>query len=42
MLHNMDTARLVKEIESRNFEQAQYAQIAAQDIDQGQNPLMQQ
>jgi hypothetical protein len=42
MLHNMDTARLVKEIESRNFEQAQYAQIAAQDIDQGQNPLMPQ
>jgi hypothetical protein len=42
LLHNMDTARLVKEIESRNFEQAQYAQIAAQDIDQGQNPLMPQ
>jgi hypothetical protein len=42
LLHNMDTARLVKEIEARNFEQAQYTQIAAQDIDQGQNPLMQQ
>ena len=42
ILHNMDTARLVKEIEARNREQMQYAQTAAQDIDQGQNPLMQQ
>ena len=42
LLHNMDTARLVKEIEARNREQMQFAQIAAQDIDQGQNPLMPQ
>lgn len=42
LLHHMDTGRLVKEIEMRNKEQAQYAQEAASDIDQGQNPLMQQ
>ena len=42
LLHHMDTGRLVKEIEARNREQMQYAQIAAEDIDQGQNPLMQQ
>jgi len=42
LLHHMDTGRLVKEIEARNREQAQYAQAAAEDIDQGQNPLMQQ
>lgn len=40
LLHNMDTARLEKEIQMRNAEQAKYAQAAAQDIDQGQNPLM--
>lgn len=40
LLHNMDTARLEKEIQMRNAEQAQYAQAAASDIDQGQNPLM--
>jgi TolA-binding protein len=40
LLHNMDTARLEKEIRMRNAEQAQYAQAAASDIDQGQNPLM--
>jgi hypothetical protein len=42
LLHHMDTGRLVKEIEARNREQMQYAQMAAEDIDQGQNPLMQQ
>jgi TolA-binding protein len=42
LLHHMDTGRLVKEIEMRNAEQAKYAQEAASDIDQGQNPLMQQ
>ena len=42
LLHHMDTGRLVQEIEARNREQQQYAQAAAQDIDQGQNPLMQQ
>lgn len=40
LLHHMDTNRLVQEIEKRNAEQMAYAQIAAQDIDQGQNPLM--
>jgi hypothetical protein len=40
LLHNMDTARLEKEIQMRNAEQAKYAQAAASDIDQGQNPLM--
>jgi hypothetical protein len=42
LLHHMDTGRLMSEIERRNQEQGQYATIAAQDIDQGQNPLMQQ
>jgi hypothetical protein len=42
LLHRMDTARLVQEIDKRNLEQQQYAMTAAQDIDQGQNPLMQQ
>ena len=42
LLHHMDTGRLVKEIEARNREQAQYAEAAASDIDQGQNPFMQQ
>ena len=40
LLHHMDTNRLVQEIEKRNAEQMAYAQVAAQDIDQGQNPLM--
>lgn len=40
LLHHMDTNRLVQEIEKRNAEQMAYAQLAAQDIDQGQNPLM--
>jgi len=40
MLHRMDTSRLLEEIERRNADQAAYAQIAAQDIDLGQNPLL--
>jgi len=41
MLHHMDTQRLINEIEKRNAEQMQYANIAAQDIDHQQNPFMQ-
>lgn len=41
MLHHMDTNRLINEIEKRNAEQMQYANIAAQDIDHEQNPFMQ-
>ncbi|CAB5212794.1 Phage P22-like portal protein [uncultured Caudovirales phage] len=40
MLHHMDTKRLEMEIAKRNAEQNQYASVAAQDIDQGQNPFM--
>jgi hypothetical protein len=40
LLHNMDTARLEKEIAARNADQAQSMMIAAEDIDNGQNPLM--
>jgi hypothetical protein len=40
MLHRMDTSRLMAEIERRNADQAAYAQIAAQDIDLGQSPLL--
>jgi hypothetical protein len=40
MLHRMDTSRLLAEIERRNADQAAYAQIAAQDIDFGQSPLL--
>jgi hypothetical protein len=42
LLHHMDTGRLERELAIRNAEQAQYAQSAAMDIDQGQNPLMQE
>jgi hypothetical protein len=38
----MDTGRLEREIQLRNAEQNKYAQAAAEDIDQGQNPLMNQ
>jgi hypothetical protein len=38
----MDTSRLNQEIDRRNAEQQQYAQIAAMDIEQGANPLTQQ
>jgi hypothetical protein len=42
LLHNMDTRRLMDEIDRRNTEQAQYATIAAQDIAQGASPFTQQ
>ena len=42
LIHHMDTNRLEREIRLRNEEQARYAAQAAADIDQGQNPLMQQ
>ena len=41
LLHRMDTARLVQEIDKRNLEQQQYATIAAQDISQGGSPFVQ-
>ena len=41
MLHHMDTNRLINEIEKRNAEQMQYANVAVQDIDHQQNPFMQ-
>ena len=40
MLHHMDTSRLMAEIDRRNLEQYQFAQTAAQDIEQGSNPLI--
>jgi hypothetical protein len=40
MVHHMDTQRLIQEIEKRNAEQMRYANIAATDIDQEQNPFM--
>jgi hypothetical protein len=40
MLHNMDTNRLLGEIERRNADQLQAAQFAVSDIDNEQNPLM--
>ena len=42
LLHNMDTRRLLDEIDRRNAEQAQYATIAAEDIAQGASPFTQQ
>lgn len=41
LIHNMDTARLERELERRNLEQATYTTTAALDIDDEQNPLMQ-
>jgi hypothetical protein len=41
LLHRMDTARLVQEIDKRNLEQQQYAMTAAQDISQGASPFTQ-
>ena len=41
LIANLDTSALKAEIDRRNEEQFAYAQAAAQDIDQGQNPLMQ-
>jgi hypothetical protein len=40
LIHHMDTGRLEREITLRNAEQAKYAQAAAVDIDDQQNPLM--
>ena len=42
LLHHMDTGRLEREIKLRNEEQYKYANAAEQDIDQGQNPLINQ
>ena len=42
LLAKMPPDQLIAEIQRMNAEQAYYAQIAAADIDQGQNPLMQQ
>ena len=42
LIANMPVAELEREIERRNLEQEQFANYAAQDIDQGQNPFMQQ
>ena len=40
LLHHMDTNRLNQEIQRRNEEQVAAINVAAQDIDNGQNPLM--
>lgn len=40
LLHNMDTNRILQEIERRNVDQLQAAQFAVEDIDNQQNPLM--
>ena len=42
LLHNMDTSRILQEIERRNADQLQAAQFAVSDIDNEQNPLMPQ
>jgi hypothetical protein len=42
LLHNMDTSRILQEIERRNADQLQAAQFAVSDIDNQQNPLMEQ
>ena len=42
LLHHMDTARLEKEIATRNAEQYRFANQAVQDISSGANPLTQQ
>jgi hypothetical protein len=42
LLHNMDTNRLMREIEKRNLEQNQFATIAAADIGHGASPFTQQ
>ena len=41
LIANLDTRRLEEEIGRRNAEQYAFAQTAQEDIDQGQNPLMQ-
>lgn len=40
MLHNMDTNRLMQEIERRNREQTDYTGLAEQEIHQNANPFM--
>jgi len=40
LLHHMDTGRLEMEIAKRNAEQQQYANVAAEDISSGANPLI--
>jgi hypothetical protein len=42
LLHKMDTARLIEEIEKRNAEQDKSMLFAAQDIADQSNPLTQQ
>jgi hypothetical protein len=42
MLHHMDTSRLMQEIQRRDTDQMQAMTFAAQDIEQGANPLTQQ
>ena len=42
LLHHMDTNRLNQEIDRRNREQTAYTMEAVRDIDEGQNPLMNQ
>jgi hypothetical protein len=42
MLHHMDTSRLMQEIQRRDTDQMQTMTFAAQDIEQGANPLTQQ
>jgi hypothetical protein len=41
LIANLDTTAIKAELDRRNEEQFAFAQQAAQDIDQGQNPLMQ-
>ena len=42
LLHHMDTARLEKEIRSRDAEQMAAMESANLDIEQGRNPLLNQ
>lgn len=42
LLHNMDTSRLLREIDKRNLDQVKYADIAVADIDDEGSPLTQQ
>jgi hypothetical protein len=41
LIANLDTTAIKAELDRRNEEQYAFAMQAAQDIDQGQNPLMQ-
>ena len=42
LIHNLNTDKLIAEIDRRNREQQYYAQFAAQDIEHGANPFTQQ